>query len=431
MPVPAEAARIGAVIRGARAAARWNQAQLGVRIGYSASGVSRIESGLLSPGPQTLERISEVLNIPACELRSAAPGGDSVTTVPGRPQEDAVRRRKLLAGAVGLGAALAVPAGPAAAAAVPSGDPSVPLEQALFNPAAVSAPWTGSQVARSLEGARRNFRAAHYAALGAALPGLIAGSETARDAARGRARELAHGAVARTYVLATELALKEHADFAWVTADRALAAARAGGDPVVIGEATRVLAITMRRAGRPQAAVDFLARTAAAMTGDGAEQHVRATMLLTAAYTAASGGRRSSALSLMAEAEDAVAEPAEGTRGLFTVDASRAQADVYWIGVHNALGTPDEGVRYAARVDPSALPTAERRARAATDTARMWHALGDQQRTFGALRAVEAAAPEEVRRPALRALTADLLYGPGTVPGLRDFARRTGALAGA
>ena len=430
MPAPAEAARIGAVIRGARSAARWTQAELGTRIGYSASGVSRIESGLLSPGRQTLERISEVLHIPACELRPAGSGGDSVTSVPGRLQEDAVRRRELLAGAVGLGAALAVPAGPAAAA-VPESGPSVPLERALFNPAAVSAPWTDSRVARSLEGARRDFRAARYAVLGAALPGLIAGSEAARDDARGRARELANGAVARTYVLATELALKEHSDCAWVTADRALAAARAGGDPVVIGEAARVLAITMRRAGRPQAAVDFLARTAAGMTGSGAERHVRATMLLTAAYTAASGGRRSTALSLMAEAVDAVAVPNAAASGLFTVDASRAQADVYWIGVHNALGTPDEGVLYAARVDAAALPTAERRARAATDTARMWHALGDQRRTFAALRMVEQAAPEEVRRPALRALTADLLYGPGTVPGLRDFAQRTGALAGA
>ncbi len=31
-------------------------------------------------------------------------------------------------------------------------------------------------------------------------------------------------------------------------------------------------------------------------------------------------------------------------RDLFTVEANRAQGDVYWIGVHNALGTPDEGV---------------------------------------------------------------------------------------
>ncbi|MFF4818260.1 hypothetical protein ACFY2K_27170 [Kitasatospora sp. NPDC001309] len=112
---------------------------------------------------------------------------------------------------------------------------------------------------------------------------------------------------------------------------------------------------------------------------------------------------------------------------LFTVDATRAQADRYWIGVHSALGTPDEGVQYAARIAPERLPTAERQARFGTDCARMWHHLGDHRRTVAALQFTERVAPEEVRRPALRALTADLLYAPVTVPGVRELATRTGA----
>ena len=59
----------------------------------------------------------------------------------------------------------------------------------------------------------------------------------------------------------------------------------------------------------------------------------------------------------------------------------------------------------------------------------MWHAMGDRKRTFAALLGVERVAPQEVRRPALRALTADLLYGPGALTGLREFAVRTGATA--
>ncbi|WP_371493588.1 hypothetical protein OG871_38485 [Kitasatospora sp. NBC_00374] len=109
------------------------------------------------------------------------------------------------------------------------------------------------------------------------------------------------------------------------------------------------------------------------------------------------------------------------------MDATPAQADLYWIGVHNALGTPDEAVRYASRIAPAALPTAERRARLGTDTARMWQQLGDHRQTFAALRLVEQAAPEEAQRPALRAMTAGLLYGPVALPGLREFAQRTGA----
>jgi hypothetical protein len=62
----------------------------------------------------------------------------------------------------------------------------------------------------------------------------------------------------------------------------------------------------------------------------------------------------------------------------------------------------------------------------------MWHALGEDRRAFGALRAVEHVAPEEVRRPGLRALTQDLAYGPiGGMPQVVAFAQRTGALQGA
>ncbi|MEU8034636.1 hypothetical protein AB0C13_39850 [Streptomyces sp. NPDC049099] len=50
------------------------------------------------------------------------------------------------------------------------------------------------------------------------------------------------------------------------------------------------------------------------------------------------------------------------------------------------------------------------------------------KQTFAALRRVGQEAPQEVRRPALRALTAGLLYGPTRIEGVREFAARTGAL---
>jgi hypothetical protein len=49
---------------------------------------------------------------------------------------------------------------------------------------------------------------------------------------------------------------------------------------------------------------------------------------------------------------------------------------------------------------------------------------------FAALRQVEQEAAQEVRRPALRALTAGLLYGPTRLEGVQEFAARTGTLAG-
>lgn len=419
---------VGAVIRGARCAARLTQTQLGEKCGYSASAISRIESNRMRLDFTATLRVAAVLNIPPDQLiTTAVPGGTTVDTVePPSDEEDSVRRRELLTGALAAGATAAVGTSLAAAGPV---DPAAALEDALFGlPAAEPAPLP--RLAQQVTTARAEYCAARYSTLGRALPGLLASASAARDAATGHGREKASVVLARAYVLAAELALKQHSDMAWVAADRALAAARASGHPVPIGESSRVLAITMRRSGNYPAAVRLLTREAADLD---AAQHdtgaVRNTLVLTAAYTAANSADRTTAIDLLDEAaEDA--QKRKAVPGLFTVDATTTQVDVYRIGVLNALGTPDEGVKVAARLDIDSMPTAERRGRAWTDTARMWHALGDGPQTFAALRRVEQEAPQEVRRPALRALTSDLLYGPARVPGLREFAARTGALAG-
>ncbi|MDQ8707503.1 helix-turn-helix transcriptional regulator [Streptomyces sp. LHD-70] len=420
---------IGAIIRGARCAARLTQTQLGQKCGYSASAISRIESNQLRLEHQRLLQLAVLLNIPPNRLTSTpVPATATIDTVE-RPadEEDAVRRRNLLTGAVAAGATAVVGASPAGAAPA-SADPAAALEEALFRlPSAPPAPLT--RLTQQTATARADYCAARYTALARALPDLIATATATRDSLSGREREQAGVIVARAYVLATELALKQHNEAAWVAADRALAAARAVGHPVPIGESSRVLAITMRRSGQCPAAVRLLRREATdldpAQTQTGA---VRTTLLLTAAYTAANGTDRNTALDLLDEAGEQTERHQDAVPGLFTVDATRAQVDAYRISVLNALGTPDEGVRIAQRLDIDHMSTAERRARAWTDTARMWHALGDGPQTLIALRHVEQEAPQEVRRPALRALTTDLLYAPARVPGVREFAIRTGAV---
>ncbi|MFG3360954.1 helix-turn-helix domain-containing protein [Streptomyces griseofuscus] len=418
--------RIGALLRGARCAARLTQTQVGDACGYSASAVSRIESGRMSVDYPTLLKFAAFLGIPPEQLcASAVPGRTNVATVTGgcrSDEEDEVLRRELLTGAVAAGAAAVVGAQPAAAA-----EP-VDLDVVLFRlPQAEPVPLP--RLVAQIAAARRDYCATQYTRLGQALPGLIAAATATRDAAAGRPREEADLALARSYVLAAELATKQHSDAAWVAADRALAAARCSGIPVAVGEASRQLAIAMRRSGRSTAAVHLLTKEAADL--DASRDHtgaVRTTLLLTGAYSAATGRDRTTALSLLEEAEEEASRGA-AVPGLFTVEATRTQVDVYRIGVLNALGTPDEAVPVAARLDVDRMSTAERRARAWTDVARMWNALGDGQQTFAALRRVEQEAPQEVRRPALRALTAGLLYGLTRIEGVREFAARTGALA--
>ena len=424
---------VGRLIRWARIERGWRQVDLGRRAGYSASAVSRLETahrpatdvGMLRLLAAALEMPDAVLGAvlgmtAAADTRVAPVAGNRRR---GDEEADAVRRRELLTGALAASTVAIV------GAAVPPGRPSA-VEDILFDlPGGEPVPLT-TLMSRTAA-ARGALDAARYDDLSRTLPGLLATAEATRDAAGGRAHREASAVLARAYLLASELASKMGSDAAWVAGDRALTAARISGMPVPVGEASRRLAITMRRSGRWSSAVNLLSREAAEL--DAAEPRsaaVRTSLLLTASYSAATGGDRAGALGLLAEADEDAARHPQVPGNLFTPAATRAQVDVYRIGVHTTLGTPDEGVATAAALDVSRMPTPERRARAHTDIARMWHALGEGQRTYAALRHVEQEAPQEVRRPALRALTADLLYGHTRVRGLREFAVRTGALVG-
>ncbi|MER8119077.1 helix-turn-helix transcriptional regulator [Streptomyces sp. NPDC094031] len=419
---------LGKIFRSARHALDLTQGEVGQAVGYSASAISRIERNKMRVDLETRLCLARVLHIPPERVSGfPAPTHPVIATVVSEPmpnEEDVMRRRTLL-GALAAGAST-VAVGTGTAQAQPAA--GLNLDDMLFRlPDAEPVPLR--VVASGTAAAREMFTAARYSDLQGALPALLSAAEATRDAATGRARQQASAVLARAYVLAAELAAKQHSDTAWVAADRALAAARASGMPIPIGEASRVLAITMRRSGRCSYAVRLLTHEAGQL--DPAEARtgaVRTSLLLTAAYSAAAGGDRTTALALLDEADETLERHPQAPGGLFTVDATRVQAAVYRIGVHTTLGTPDEGVQIAQDLDINLMPTAERRARAWTDTARMWHALGNGPQTFAALRRVEQEAAQEVRRPALRALTSNLLYGPARVPGLREFALRTGAV---
>ncbi|MFF8903221.1 helix-turn-helix domain-containing protein [Streptomyces lydicus] len=429
MDVIRSAQKIGAELRCARSRAGLTQAQVGHTVGYSASAVSRIEAGHMKLSYDRLCDFAEALGVPLDQLAGTSGRGLPPVDTVGRPadQEDVVRRRNLLTGVLAAGASAALGA-PTANAVPATGDPAAPLEDYLFRlPPAAPVPL--ARLMQKTASAQADFRAARYSALGRALPSLLASASATCQESTGRDRERASIILARSYVLAAELGLKTHSDSAWAAADRALTAARLSGHPVPVGEASRVLAITMRRSGAGPSAVRFLTREAADLDiGQEQTGAVRTTLLLTAAYSAATGHDRTAALDLLSAAHEETGRREAAPSGLFTVDATRTQVDVYRIGVFNALGVPDEGVDVARRLNINSMQTPERRARAWTDVARMWHALRDGQRTFTALRHVEQEAPQEARRPALRALTSDLLYAPVRVPGVREFAARTGAI---
>ncbi|MFI9311015.1 helix-turn-helix domain-containing protein [Streptomyces triculaminicus] len=451
MSVPAQHApptlTLGALIRGRRASRtpKMTQAQLAREVGYSTSWVCRVESGEILPHRETLARLAAVLGIPPDELtatahppgrapvpdpRSPGSGGPAAVTVnqgDHEIQEDAVRRRGFLTGAAGLGA-MAATATPATATPHTPPDPAAALEAGLFQPPATG-PVTLAQLEKALRRARADFRDARYHALGAGLPLLLAAADATRDHLTGHAREEACALAASAYSLAGELASKQASEAVWVAADRALAAARACGQPAPLGEATRMLSVAMRRAGRHRQAADLLVHTSRQLADDPTQQAraVRAAMNLTCGYTMAHYGDRGGALGMI-DAAEALGRDILYGPGMdqSTIRATREQCEGFRLSIFHRLGTPDDAVPVIRRINSNAFPTAERRARYRTDEARIWHQLGDAPRTFAALRAVEHEASEEARRPSVRSLTADLLYSSASLPGLKEFATRTG-----
>ena len=341
-----------------------------------------------------------------------------------------MRRRQLLTGLVSVTGA-AAPRAPDRASTAPAGSPN----RLLVTSAGTTAQPVSVQAVRSsLAAARSLFQGCRYSDLARTLPDVITAAHTSCDAATGEQRETLAALLADSYSLASELCNKLH-DYAlaWVTADRARSAAQASGDPASIAEAARMAAIAMRRHGHHSAAVSLLADTALSLGADTGSPGPNllgtyGSLLCTAAYTAAQHDHRSRALELIGESEE-TARRLDGATPNHT-SFSATNVTIYQIGVRTALGDAGTALDYAHRIEIRSLPTAERQARFALDTARAWHRFGDPHRCYQALHAAEHLAPEELRRPSVRSLVAGLLHAPGAMPaGLREFATRIGATA--
>lgn len=313
-------------------------------------------------------------------------------------------RRSVLGAGVVLGAAVAVR--PAAA-------------WAAEGPVAVSE--------ADLAAARTLFAAGAYDRLGRLLPLLLDRAEHGvRSGPAGAAR------AAGVWVLASQLAVKQsRTGSAGAYAALAGAAARRSGNAVVLASSARAAATPLRRTGRAQEALALLKEARAHLTAvsrpSAAELDAAGMVALTASYTAAQAHLGAAARDFADEAEEMALRLARHPHGGGgrPSQLSAGQCALYRIGIHRRLGDVDTALAHAARLDPQVLPTAERRARAATDTARALLDAGDPAGAFAQLRLVELAAPGEARRPSVRALTAEVAEARPGLPGLDAYARRT------
>jgi hypothetical protein len=281
--------------------------------------------------------------------------------------------------------------------------------------------------------ARGDFRDARYDRVPATLPKVIAAAQATRDSAGAGERAEASGLLADAYLLAADFAVKVNDDpLSWTTSDRALQAAQASGDPLAIADARRAVGTAMRRAHHPARAVDMLVRACRDIEpGGNAGPDQLATygnLLTVAAYTAATAGNRRAAGEYMAEAASVAArlgsatssrQPAFGQAGL----------TLYQVSIAQVLGDSGTAIDHARSIRAADIPTPERQGRYWVDVARAWHQWGKPEPCYRALLAAERATPAEVRyRPPVHRMTEDLLRadGRGSLPGLRDFARRVG-----
>ncbi|MER5549843.1 transcriptional regulator, partial [Streptomyces sp. NPDC002589] len=211
-------------------------------------------------------------------------------------------------------------------------------------------------------------------------------------------------------------------------------AARRCGDAAVLASAARAAATPLRRTSRAQEALQLLQEASERLTSGScpvaAELDAAGMTALTAAYTAAQAHLPTLAKEFAAHAEQTADRLARhqdtgaGARDL-TVD----QCMLYRIGIHRHLGDIDTALAYARRLRPHRLPSAERRARAATDIARALLDAGDTVGAFTQLRLIELAAPREAYRPSVRALTGRIFELQPDLPGMDEYTRRTTASA--
>ncbi|MYS80020.1 helix-turn-helix domain-containing protein [Embleya scabrispora] len=411
---------VGGLVRVGRLARNWRQRDLGSIVGYSASTVSRLESGARSGRDvAVLRRLAAAVDMPVGVLGAALgvsaplPARVGRTAVRREEEDDSMRRRRLLT---------------ASLAAVPvtmlGG-----VDQALASIPTRSSPTTGGDVLARLRCAHGWYDSGDHARLVAALPELLAAGHTHADTAPGDQGAFAR--LAACYDLATEMLSKiGHYQRARTAADRATVYAHQSGSPLAAASSARMLSIVLRHQGQEATAQRVTLDAAARVEGTGLttpeQAAAYAQMLCTAAYTCAGAGDRANALELMADAKRAVRRVPAGpeARTVFTV--TPASVGLYEVGVLYSLGDAGAALHAGRRLHPEQFPTAERRGRLHTDMARAWWQLGKAEQTADALAAAHREAPGEVRdRPSIRGIVTDLARRHPNAIGVRDLLTAT------
>ncbi|WTL18979.1 helix-turn-helix transcriptional regulator [Streptomyces sp. NBC_01506] len=414
---------VGGLIRWARRERGWRQADLGNAAGYSASAVSRLETGRRRASDLHMIRLfADALFVPAgvlaAVLRVMPLARNTVAVSADRyanAEEDPLKRRSLLRAVAGV--------------TVPDTVLTAFDESLALLPGPTASPTT-ARPAERFRRARALFNTGAHTELVQALPDLLAIAHACAE----HGGPDAYARVAACYDLATEALSKIGRHSASrLTADRSNTFSALSGSPLAAAASARAFSIVLRHEGRPATARRITLHAAAKVEATGliteAQAATFAQMLCTVAYAAAQADDRDLALESIRDAERAAAllpDPNSGQQHTFRV--TPASVALYKTGVLWALGDSGAAIQAGSGIRPGQLPTAERRGRLHTDMARAWWQWGKPEQTALALLAAHREAPSEVRdRAGIRSIVADLAERHARTTGVRELSTLVGA----
>ncbi|MFF6885447.1 helix-turn-helix domain-containing protein [Streptomyces sp. NPDC012421] len=424
--VRTEAEKIAETIRHARRHAGRSQADVATALGYHQSKISRLESGRGTEDARVLRAVAAELGIPLYLLGLSDPGPSQEPT--DDPETEDMRRRTFLAASI---ASLTATTAPATAA-------HDDLVRALLPSPRSATHQVDTPELKSLESrlatARRLFSTCDYAELEATLPSLIADlREVGTDHRDGAAMA---GLLATAYQTSTSLLLKQgdHGN-AWLAVGRAMAEAERSGDPVVLASSVRVHAHVLTRAKHTAQAVTLVRHTAGQLAGAYDQRSPRylaavGLLLLRGATAASTAGDRAATREFLDEARDVaryVALDGPDTWANF----SPTNVALHEVSASVIFGDAGIALNAAAPLMRRHIPVPERRAALWVEAARAYNQQGRLSEGYQALRIAETCAAQDVRRPAVRDLVADMAARDRrrTLPELHHFSRRLGVPA--
>jgi transcriptional regulator with XRE-family HTH domain len=359
--------------------------------------------------------------------------------------DGAANRRDLLRNAVVLGTAAVVsPAwsGEGAAAA-----PEEPAEVASIRDALLNYDdlWDAETVNlvdlpsldRQVQQAWQARQAAAYRQLGVLLPRVLERAQLAVRQPDSDRRRAANRLLAETYqCVGFAMANTGRSDLAWIAADRGILAAKQSEDHLMVAASSRLLAHALLAMGRHDKAQQ-VAVTALTTLEPGlgnarpAQLSIYGALLQTSAVVAARRGDRAGANGFLAEASVIARRLGEDRNDFWTVFGPTNVA-IHRASVAVELGDAGRVVEQAQAIDPSRLPSLERRAHHLLDLAQGYGQWRKDHQALDALLHAERLAPQEVhQQPTVQRLVVELLHRERrtTKPQLRELATRVGVLA--